>query len=280
MVGWMLAAAAAMIGPVPAIAAAPDPAPTEVLVLGTYHFGAPGRDLHNLRPDDVLSERRQADLELLNAGLAQFRPTKIMIEAEAADLIDPGYAAFRPDQLRTKTNEIVQIGYRLARHLGHSRVYAIDEQPKDGEPDYFPFGKVMEFAKAHDQAADLDRNMARAGAATKENEALQATASIPALLMRYNDPASFLASNDAYYDMLRIGDAVTQPGAELNAYWYMRNAKIFAKLIKAAAPGDRVLVIFGAGHGHWLRHFARETPGFRNVDVLPYLQRASRRDRP
>lgn len=75
--------------------------------------------------------------------------------------------------------------------------------------------------------------------------------------------------------MLGIGDTESQPGAELNAYWYMRNAKIFGKLMKVVDPGDRVLVIFGTSHAYWLRHFAREAEGFEEVDPRPYLLRAA-----
>lgn len=77
-----------------------------------------------------------------------------------------------------------------------------------------------------------------------------------------------------YYDLLAIGDTAQQPGDDLNAMWYLRNAKIFAKLVTVARPGDRVLVVYGSGHNYWLRHFARETPGFANVDPVPYLLRA------
>ncbi len=57
----------------------------------------------------------------------------------------------------------------------------------------------------------------------------------------------------------------------------MRNAKIFGKLMQAAKPGDRVLVVFGAGHGYWLRQFAQTTVGYRLVDVVPYLDSADRK---
>jgi hypothetical protein len=63
-------------------------------------------------------------------------------------------------------------------------------------------------------------------------------------------------------------------GADLNAGWYLRNAKIFGKLMQVARPGDRVLVVYGGGHGYWLRHFAGTVPGYRNVDVRPYLEKA------
>jgi pheromone shutdown protein TraB len=51
----------------------------------------------------------------------------------------------------------------------------------------------------------------------------------------------------------------------------MRNAKIAAKLMDIARPGDRVVVIFGSGHKHWLEQVLSNTPGFQVVDPLPYL---------
>jgi hypothetical protein len=72
--------------------------------------------------------------------------------------------------------------------------------------------------------------------------------------------------------MLALGDSHTQPGADLNGYLYLRNAKIFAKLTQIAKPGDRILVTFGAGHSYWLRHLVRNTPGFALVEANDYLR--------
>ena len=71
---------------------------------------------------------------------------------------------------------------------------------------------------------------------------------------------------------LQLGDAKTQPGADLNGGWYLRNAKIFAKLQQVAKPGDKIVVVFGAGHGYWLRHFVQETPGFQLVEPGDFLR--------
>ncbi len=91
-----------------------------------------------------------------------------------------------------------------------------------------------------------------------------------------NRPEWTLEDQALYYGLLSFGDTHRQPGADLNAMWYLRNAKIFVKLHKVASPGDRVLVVFGSGHSYWLRHFAGTVPGYRNVDPVPLLEKAAR----
>lgn len=246
--------------------------PVQVMVLGTWHFANPGQDLINVKSDDVLADKRQAELRALAAALAKFKPTRVMVErvAKTPDLNDPNYAAFSPAMLKEKRDERVQIGYRVAHQLGLDRVYAIDEQPADGEPDYFPFKKVVEFDAARGKGDLMERVTERGAAMMKEFSERQARMSIPEMLKEANAPEAE-GGIDAYYEMLGIGDTEQQPGAELNAMWYMRNAKIFAKLMTVAEPGDRVLVVYGAGHNYWLRHFASETPGYRSIDPRPYL---------
>lgn len=256
--------------------AAPNAAaePVQVMVLGTWHFDNPGRDLNNVRADDVLVPRRQRELERVAEALARFRPTKIMVERAAPDLIDPRFAAFTPALLAGDRDERVQIAYRLAHRLGLARVHAIDEQPAPGEPDYFPFEALARYAEANGMSARLEELMRTGESETRAFEELQARSTIAELLIRQNDPGGFAGSISTYYEFLRFGGVDEQPGADLNAMWYLRNAKIFAKLMRAAEPGDRVLVVYGAGHGYWLRHFASSTPGFVSVDPRPFLRRA------
>ncbi len=54
-----------------------------------------------------------------------------------------------------------------------------------------------------------------------------------------NEPAQVRADHDEFYDgLLACGDQKEQPGADLNAAWYPRNAKIFAKLTQIAQHTD------------------------------------------
>jgi hypothetical protein len=271
---WLMGIAAVVTAG-QAVAWEPE-ANVEVLVLGTYHMDNPGLDLANVKADDVLKPQRQKELEALSAALAEFRPTKIVVEriAKTPELLDHRYAEFTPADLGKNRDERYQVAYRLAHRLGQKTVYAIDEDPGEGEPDYFPFGKVVEWAKANGKEAALNAELDRAKAIVERINQLQAEGSIAYVLADMNRPEQAEQDQGWYYNVFRYGDTDKQPGAELNAYWYMRNAKIFAKLMTVAKPGDRVLVVYGSGHNYWLRHFAGTTPGFRNVDPTPYLKKA------
>ena len=75
----------------------------DVMVLGTYHMANPGLDLANVRADDVLKPQRQKELEALSVALAEFKPTKVVVEriARTPELLDHRYAEFRPADLTT-----------------------------------------------------------------------------------------------------------------------------------------------------------------------------------
>lgn len=248
-----------------------------VLVLGTYHMGNPGRDIHNATIAPVTTPAKQAELAALARRLAAFRPTVVAIEgrSDAPDLADPGYVRFRPADLTTQSDETVQIGYRVAA-LTHARVVAIDVQERPGEPSYFPFEPVADWAKTH---AAVAPGFAALNAAIERSvktlERDQSRLSVTQILAGMNGRGSgdkVQEHREFYYGLERYGDRDAQPGAELNGRWYTRNAKIFAKLAQVTRPGDRVLVVYGAGHAYWLRHFASETPGYRLVEATPYLR--------
>lgn len=267
-------ASLAVLLSLPAQAAADKP--VEVMVLGTYHFGNPGLDVNNMKVDSVLTPKKQAELAAVARVLLTFKPTRVMLEFEsdAPGFAVDRYASFTPEMLLTKADERVQIGFRVAKLAGLKTIEGIDEQPSEGEPDYFPYDKLTEAAAKFGQKPIMEAadTPLKASMATFETD--QKTHSVGQLLRRMNEAGAVKSDAGWYYKMLAIGDSNTQAGADLNAMWYLRNAKIFAKLMHAAKPGDRVLVVYGGGHSYWLRHFARETPGYRFVDPVPYLAKA------
>lgn len=257
----------------PAQSPVPASAPIQVMVLGTYHFGNPGQDLHNMKVDSVLTPAKQAELADVASCLAKFNPTKIAVEAlsDRSDFITKKFQEFTPETLNQDPDERTQIAFRLAHQLSHKSVYGIDEQSKT--IDYFPFDKVDAYAKAHEQGAAIGRMQEKVGQMMKQMETAQKTKPVRVMLADMNEPARVLSDHqNFYYALFSLANEKEQPGAELNAAWYQRNAKIFAKLTQIAQPGDRVLVVFGSGHAFWLRHFVQNTPGFHLVEPCDYLQ--------
>lgn len=275
-IGVVAGGLTAMLSP-PARAQARAAEPVTVSVLGMYHMGNPGQDLHNAKIDPVTTPAKQAQLDALARRLARFRPTVVAVErvSGAPDLADPKYPGFTAADLTRSSDERVQIGYRVAKLTG-ARVIAIDVQELPGEPSYFPYGPVAEWAKAHPAAqARLDAGQAVVAARMKTLEADQSRRSVTAILAGMNAPGpdGDMALHRGFYNgSLAYGSGDAQPGAELAGRWYTRNAKIFAKLMQATKPGDRVLVVYGAGHLYWLSQLAQETPGYRLEPAYGYLK--------
>jgi len=272
----LVALAGCASAPAPANSPAGAAAPIEVMVLGTWHFAGSSSDVISTRTDSVLSPRRQRELEEAARRLAAFRPTVIVTErvTAAPGYVDAKFAEFSEKDLETNEDERVQVAYRLAKAAGLTRVYGLDEQPSEGEPDYFPFDKVIEHAAATGQQAAIDDLIAKAQKMAAEETGRFSSLTMSEALIETN--AGDFSSPDFYYELLRLDAGEEQPGAELNAYWFMRNAKIFSKLIDVSRPGDRVIVVYGAGHKFWLDHLAEQTPGYVSVDPVRYLGAPSR----
>lgn len=266
----------ALLTPNLAFAQIPSTDVIEVMVLGAPHLNNPGRDVHNVRIDPVTTPEMQAQLQRIAEDLSRFRPTALALEKVAADqttMEDRDFAAFDPATLTTDANERVQIGYRLARMADVTRVYAVDEKDAEGKPSYFPYGEVVGWAQSHDRGDQLAAMGTEVKGFLSQLEERQRTETLGALLAEVNRPGNPLSTgNGLYYNRFnQFGGGGQWPGAELNGRWYTRNAIIWAKLMSIARPGDRIVLMFGAGHSYWLRHFASSTPGFRLVEPNDYL---------
>lgn len=274
MKSLMWAMAALLLPAVASAQAPPPPEPVRVLLVGSYHFDNPGQDVNNMEVDDVLVPRRQAELERVVASLASFRPTAVAVEriGKAPDYLDPVFADYGPAMLAERRDERVQIGYRTAALARVTRVYAIDEQTDEGEPDYFPYGRVQAFLKARGREGELETLNGAFQRDIAEFARLEPVSSVAELLMRTNSDLFDLSG--FYPAMLLIGEGEDQPGPDLLAGWYLRNAKIVNKLAQVTRPGDRVVVVYGAGHLSFLRKMIADAPGFELEPVLPYLDRA------
>jgi hypothetical protein len=258
------ACALALIAAIPAAAqqAAPQQAAAarpEVLVLGVYHMANPGHDMFNMKADDVLAPKRQQEITQLVEVLKRFNPTKVAIEADfGSQRVAREYSDYLAGKYTLSSNEIDQIGYRLAKALGHKTVYAVDA---DGE---FPFLPVSNYAKANGRSKELEAIMGEVGEMVKAQDAYLQSHTVLETLLYMNTDEKVAQDVGLYYREAHFGEAYDWAGADLVSDWFRRNMRIFSNVVQLAdSPSERILVIFGAGHLGWLRQNFANDPSIR-----------------
>lgn len=243
-----------------------QPAPVQVMVVGLFHLSNPGHDLHNMKVDDVLAPKRQAELAAITDALARFKPDKVAVEWPR-ELVDERFPKYVAGTLSPSRNEVVQLGFRLARTAHATGVYGVDV---DGD---FPYEAVKAYADVHGLSSLLDAEGAKIDRQMAEQQRLLAEQGLSAALRRVNEPGLIAEGNTFYRTALRMGSGNEQPGAELLVAWYRRNFLICANLLQLAKPGDHIVVFYGSGHAYLLRQCVSETPGFQLVEPNDYLPR-------
>ena len=242
---------------------------TEVMILGTYHMANPGLDLHNVKSDDVLLPRRQAELADVATSVSRFRPTLVAVESPAkggAAAKVEKHRQYLDGRLADERNEVVQIGFRLARSMNLTEVWGIDVE---GD---FPYEPVKKFADASRRFGErLDALSASVERMLDGLNRVLKSGTIGAGLRYMNEPARIAEGNEFYQSMLLFGAGGEQPGVALLDAWQARNNAICARLVQLARKDDRVVVVYGSGHAFLLRQCVREMPGFKLVEANDYL---------
>ncbi|HZU50337.1 MAG TPA: DUF5694 domain-containing protein [Sphingomicrobium sp.] len=252
---------------------APDGGPRmpQLLILGSPHLANHNRDIANIDVEDVRERERQREIEAVVAGLASFHPTRIAVEwaADQQARLDERYNDYRAGTYRLSADEVDQIGLRLAARLHLERVYAIDwnrDAPgKDVDYDF------IAWADAHGRGAAWRDLQQHAQERAAEESKLMRCTSISAWYRRLNTPAYRRSDQRFYYAIATFGDQAENPGAAWVGAWYARNLRILDNLRSIAQAGDRILVVYGAGHGFLLDQQARESGVFEVADTLHYL---------
>lgn len=245
----------------------PGPRP-QVMILGTGHFANPRRDVNNAAVDDMLAPRRQAELEELAERLARYAPTRIAVEVpvERQGWLDSAYAAYLAGTAEPDRGEITQVAFRLAKRLGHARVYAVDYKQGMRIPE------VMAWGAAHGAGAQVARMQRYMGGFIPALNAAVARLTVVEMLREANRPDNLAISHQPYLAEARIAADTSYPGWEDVAGWYARNLRIFVNVSRlAAGPDDRVLVLFGAGHAPLLRQYVAAAGDLELVEPDRYL---------
>lgn len=242
------------------------------MLLGTFHFQGSERDAVSGTPMDMRTPTRQAELEDLITRLARWAPDQIAVEwpTSFADSTTARYKRYVASGGNTESqNEVVQVGFRLARRLDHPTVYPIDHQMPIGNDS---IGALLA------RRADLRRRSDSISAALRAEVAADETANagftIVELLRRANTDAQLHRGNSrSMFNYLIAGEGENRGGPQLLARWYERNFYMAHNLTRVLRPNTRrVLLLVGSGHVPPLRNILDESPHFCPVSPLPYLR--------
>lgn len=251
--------------------------PSEMLLLGSFHFDDAGLDEYKPKHRlDVGAEARQREISTILDRLAAFQPTRIAVEvrADRQDRLDASYSSYLAGEKELTANEIHQIAFRLGRRLGHERLWAVDAPARSYAPSVDP----SQWAMSNGQGVALlrggwDRHFK---ALYERDDAAKLDRSLVAHLLYLNDPERLRVGHGHYLiGSMAVGDGAEYPGADAMTSWFNRNLRIFANLLRLSEPGDRVLLLIGAGHVPILRHTVDASPDFRLVEVSDVLGRAA-----
>jgi hypothetical protein len=234
----------------------------QVLVVGSYHMSNPGLDAISVRADDVLTPKRQAEIERLAEKLAQFRPTKVAVEIPFGrdSTSNSLYRRYLQGAHALDRTEMQQIGFRVARRVGLTRIHGID-YPLDVN-----VAGVMVWALTHGQPDLATSAQSLTTRLLAEADSMMKNAPVGDIIAALNSPRADSA-HGIYMAALRVGADTSYPGATMTARWYERNLRIASNVLRLIeSPNDRVLVLIGAAHGPILREVFSRVPG---VTLVP-----------
>ena len=258
-----------------------------ITVLGSALLANWGGNVYNTKMDDVLTPKRQAELQQLIDQIAQFKPTKIAVAADTRQGAEfqLEYDAYLKDDFQLQRHEIHQIGFQLAKQMGHSKIHCVGyswskKSPRLPESEIdWNFMDYRTFAKTHDQEHFLRPPPITEGKIVKDREGTtwiepETYEPLIDMYIRINEPEGRLADHQAYLNSARIGLGDEYPGANWVVHvWYATNFKTFVNLTRITETADdRILLIIGAGHVFLVQQFLEDSGDYIVESPLQYLE--------
>ena len=242
-----------------------------IVFIGTYHMGTQGNNVFKGSYDDVLSPKRQKELQVLLQKLKSFNPTKILVERDVTDSakVLNRYKSYLKNEFKLTRNEVHQIGFKLAKRLNHEKIYAVDWG-------IFPEDKLYWYETYANKDPKLKEYLSKMREKQgmrfeKWNERFNKLTIIEQI-RELNRKDKIESSHDAYFEIMRIGKGDEYVGANYLSWWYGRNMKILVNIIRITeSADDRILVIYGSGHSKLLNQLTKESLYYNVIDPMKVL---------
>lgn len=241
----------------------------EIMILGTFHFKTAGnRDQFKLN-SDILSDQRQREVLELVDVLERFAPTKIAVEhpQEEGGELQKKYRAYLDGGKEPGVGEIYQLGFRLAKRLGHDKLHCVDWN--EAVPGV---GSVFQWM-AENPSEHVEELNRRSKESYERGQRHLEDSTLLEHFIYMNQPERCAEDHRSYLEFARLDEGPWPVGAGwVGQYWYYRNLRIWkntAELFRE--PDERVLLLIGAAHVHLLSQFFREAGQVSVADTVKAL---------
>ena len=231
----------------------------EILLVGTFHLGDTP-DMNTLAEKDK-RKYSDVDFERLASDLATFQADQVFVEYPF-ELEKQLNSIYRSEEgiVDLQENEIYQIGFRLAKMLGHDAIYAVDwnEQPEET----INLGHVAD-GKSKIEFQEI---MNRVKIVLEKISTIIQQGDIIELYKYINSNESILNDHKVYLDLMRLDDETAFEW--VSKYWYYRNLRIMRNIRNSILPETkRAVILYGAGHNYLLKQLLEDV---QSIKVIPY----------
>jgi hypothetical protein len=281
---------------------APAPGQVEVMLLGSFHMDG-GVDGVDIDVADILADDKQAELRALADAIESWDPDLVAVERphERRERVNDLYADYRsgdrafdeesrfdpPHPARSDPetecrSEVVQVGFRLAKRLGHDHVAPVDYTTYDIYEREFD-DEFMAAAEAAETELDDAGGPPRKTPTSSPNEAYtdaladrRRDRTIAEHLVELNrEPNVRRQQHLQFGEQLAVTHDDVLVGPRAIGVWYERNIRMCHYLWQEMTEDtERILFVVGYGHVSILRDLLRDAPMFCPVSPLPYLWQA------
>lgn len=229
----------------------------EVMTLATHHFSS-----------TILEQSSQGSVKHVVAKLVEFSPTKIFVEWEPSkqSQVNKEYLRYVQGELSIdeQFNEVYQLGFRLARQLGHKQIFLFDDQtPFIGSLKDFSFESFGHYAKTHNSGF-YDRHEKDIIENFQHNSAIFKSVSVYEQIALRNSPqAQKINAERMHAYENRVGVQLNWIGPDWLGRWYQRNVRMSSNVLKNTQNKDRILIVVGDNHKWILDYLFTQMPEYK-----------------
>lgn len=268
-----------------------NPKKIKIILLGSFHFNQ-SLDSTSKLHSNLFSEKRQNELNNIINNLVIQKPDKIFLEFTEKNqpYYDSLYYDFlkgnEPQKLKTKSNEIFQLGMKTAKKLGHKKVFGMNYQPEElGDSTFKPKNNVEAAMR------DLYNAIGNFNDSTRTNskfydlpypyklpkqDSLLQKSTLSQFLLYLNSETKLQRDEFVNWNYLySVGTGTDMTVTDyVGTFWYGTNLRNYNNVLRNVdyEKDKCYLIIYGSSHIPILKYFFKMNPFFEVVDLNKILK--------